>query len=328
MAYRLGQNTWWNFYPETSYGVISNTQSAVPYVHSETLNMQSVHSQIDRPYKTGQITPTKCNTIYGYKEGEVTLQAAYNTPLYHILMKSWLQNSSYSTASIGGTYNFISNSVVSYTIAEYDKDNPTKWRLAKGCVVKSLQISHNVKDVVKLSATLAAKQITDWSNRTAMSGSGAHYSTVGCHATTLAATLAYDINHDGSTSPITYTSFNLSLDTQFMDDTFKYGTSLTPTNMQATFKTGTLTVQYAQDPAVVNNSQEKIGSTTKDCSENWIALPDIEAPTFNNLIRLQGKFTNYTAADPDNGTWISSEQLTLAKVGELPMIYTERNNGY
>lgn len=324
MAYRLGQNTWWNFYPETSYGVISTTQSTIPYVHSQTLNMQSVHSPIERPYKSGQITPAKCGTVYGYKEGEVTIEAAYNQPLFHILMKSWLQNN-YSTASTAGTYHTISTSPVSYTIAEYDKDNPTYWRLAKGCVVKSLQLSHTKKDVVKLSATLAAKQITDWAARTTMTGSGAHYSTIGCNEAVLTAEVGYSSKHDGNGAALNYTSFNLSLDTQFMDDMFKYGTSLTPTYMNAALKTGVLTVQYPYDPTAAGSVQGAIGDTTAGVSETYIKIGDTVATTYNIYTFLQGIYSSYTAADPDNGTWLNSEQITLAKVAAgTHMLYLER----
>lgn len=312
MAYRLGQNTWWNFYPETSYGVISATQSTIPYVHSQTLNMQSVHSPIDRPYKSGQITPTKCGTIYGYKEGEVTLEAAFNTPLFHILMKSWLQNN-YNTSSTDST---ISSSIVSYTIAEYDKDNSTKWRLAKGCVVKSLQISHTRKDIVKLSATLAAKQITDWQARTAMSGSGAHYSTIGCHETVLS---VGQLNFNHTDMVNSYTSFTLALDTQFMDDMFKYGRELTPSNMNAAYKTGMYTVQYPFDPSDFTDMQTKIG-TAADQGDHVITIGDPNS-TLNIIINLEGVYSSYNAPDPDNGTWVATGQLTLSKTEPaIPMI--------
>lgn len=318
MAYRLGQNTWWNFYPETSYGVISATQSTIPYVHSQTLNMQSVHSPIDRPYKSGQITPTKCGTVYGYKEGEVTLEAAYNSTLFNILMQSWLQNN-YNPASPAGTYHTISTTPISYTIAEYDKDNPTKWRLAKGCVVKSLQISHTKKDIVKLSATLVAKQITDWSNRTAMTGSGGHYSTIGCNEAVLTADVNYSYKHDSSSNLADYTSFTLALDTQFMDDMFKYGTELTPSNMNAALKTGVFTLQYPYRPESTGTAQGAIGHSTTGAGETCITISD-KYYIINTFV--QGIYTNYTAADPDNGTWLNSEQITLAKVVDgTSMIY-------
>lgn len=293
MAYRLGTNTYWNIYAQGTYGVIPITASVAPVQWNQTMNIKTVHSPLERSVKSGTMLKSQCTSIYGYKQGQAVLSGAFNVQDAMLLFESYMQSA--VLAQMGTT-------VKSYTIVEYDSVND-RCRYMPGAVVKSIQISHTIKNLVQMNVTFAGQAVSNWGTIPVMTGSHAHMPLSSVCKSTYT-----DMNvnvPDICTSNQVYSSFDITFDTQYLQDEIKYGKSLQPSDMTSALKTVNMTLTFPFDAAT--STLQSAVSLVKDISLYLTSL---------FYIYFDGKISTYEAADPDQGIWLNT--ITIQGVSTDP----------
>lgn len=293
MAYRLGTNTYWNIYEQASYGVMPTTASAVPVQWNQTMNIKTVHSPLEKSVKSGTMLKSTCTSVFGYKQGQAVLSGAFNIPDTLSLFESYMQSTDLTT---------IGTTTKSYTIVEYDSVN-NKCRYMPGAVVKSIQISHTVKNLVQMNVAFAGQAVSNWVAIPAMTGSYGHMELESSCKKTYT-----DMNVDVAdicTYDKVYSSFDITFDTQYFQDEIKYGKSLQPSDMTSALKTVNMTLTFPFDAAT--STLQSAVSLVKEVSLF------IDGKFY---IYFDGKITSYEAADPDQGIWLNT--ITIQGVSTDP----------
>lgn len=293
MAYRLGTNTYWDIYEQASYGVMPTTASVAPVQWNQTMNIKTVHSPLERSVKSGTMLKSSCTSTFGYKQGQAVLSGAFNIVDTLGLFKSYMQSN--DLARIGTT-------TKSYTIVEYDSLN-NKCRYMPGAVVKSIQISHTVKNLVQMNVTFAGQAVSNWGAIPAMTGPYAYPELSSACKKTFT-----DMNVDVPgifTHDKVYSSFDITFDTQYFQDEIKYGKSLQPSDMTSALKNVNMTLTFPFDAAA--STLQSAVSLVKKVS---LFITD------KLYIYFDGKITSYEAADPDQGIWLNT--ITIQGVSTDP----------
>lgn len=293
MAYRLGTNTYWDIYEQASYGVMPTTASVAPVQWNQTMNIKTVHSPLEKSVKSGTMLKSSCTSVFGYKQGQAVLSGAFNISDTLRLFESYMQST--DLTQMGTT-------TKSYTIVEYDSAN-IKCRYMPGAVVKSIQISHTVKNLVQMNVTFAGQAVSNWGAIPAMTGPYAYM-----ELSSVCKNSYTDMNVDVPgilTSDKVYSSFDITFDTQYFQDEIKYGKSLQPSDMTSALKSVNMTLTFPFDAAA--STLQSAVSKIKNISIY------IDGKFY---IYFHGQITSYEAADPDQGIWLNT--ITIQGVSDDP----------
>lgn len=291
MSYTLGNTSLYWIRPQNAFGVFPVTSSGA-FVMGQTINFNETANIIDRPYKTGRAVDTVCNKIKVSSEGQVTIDAALTS-------QAWSFFQSYCQNKVGDGLTVDGGTQSSFTVMHINTKLPNYARYAVGCTVTNITITADPQDYAKISITMKAAQIIQTSTRPTVSGSYPTTSTCTSYIVDKTGTLTAD-NGD-----IEFDSFTITMDSQLVPDTIRYGTASKPTTNKKVKWMTTLTGQSVFQGAILQNLNNKIGDG--DLSQFTAQLSDINGNGFS--INMVGYISNYTVADPQAGLFITELEM-------------------
>lgn len=295
----LGNTSYYVIRKQKTFGIFPTTASNL--VLGQQISMELTPNIVERQLHTGNIFQTPCNNIYQSSEVSVKFDGAFSVD-YYPFFQSWLGN----TMAAGATVNVNPTGSISLTIIQLDSQNPTKCRYATGCTVKSINLTGQNNDYIKMSVQLVGKELSEWTTRPTISGS--YPSGPTCHNTT---GFSLVITNYGAAS---ITNMNMTFDTQFAPVEVRYGSGgNTIDNNTYTKKMITLTSEFLMDPTSTIPYNATVGGTTTQ----------LQIDLGSTLIGFPSYRTKVSLPDPGNGLWKYSIQEKAVYAGSgatLPSI--------
>jgi len=293
MSTRIGKNYRVLIAPETTYGVAaSGSFTELP----DTIEFSQVVNAINVSAKTGTLQKQSFETLEGTSVANVTMNGNFS-PSHSVV----LDMAMFDTSSPRTIQSSQPTSSYSYTIYRVYTDDE-KLDYVAGCTAESLNITGNSGEVVQYNLTLRGKSIT----KEAASGSITGLTLSSC-APGVEPFLFANVTADMLDTNITaINSFDLGLVNGFQGDAEIYQNSSTKNLEILTSVDATLNFSWNYDKDNDAEVYDNLLSTSLvDNDINLVAT----SGTF--AIKTNGKYTEYTVPDPDNGVFVSSAVVEI-----------------